>query len=226
MAKSDVTQEQARAVIDRVAQELGLLVADTSGFIKVQGPSNKHRIYVQKSRTLNRIDTTLVLPTDDPAYKALSAPNGSISSHVTPDLEQLERVLRMLGDSSLTTQVANKPRPFAATKAPAARKPKPTDEPVSEVKLEPVPEGGSLKDRLEAIRDGARQARIRRYMENHDLSQDEAELVADKKATLDEVLEQRSAVDRAEAVAVAAEAGIDAIFEARIPELCDQSRMN
>jgi hypothetical protein len=208
MAKSDVTQEQARAVIDRVSQELGLLVADTTGFIKVQGPTNKHRIYVQKSRTLNRIDTTVVLPTDDPAYRALQAPNGSIISHVTPDLEQLERVLRMLGDASLGTQTPNKPRPFAATKAPAARKPKPTVEPVSEVKLEPVPEGGSLKDRLAAIRESARNARVRRYMENNDLSQDEAEQVADKKASLDEVLAQRSAESQVELHELVAETGI------------------
>lgn len=212
MAKSDVTLEQARAVIDRVAQELGLLVADTSGFVKVQGPTNKHRIYVQKSRALNRIDTTLVIPTDDPAYKPLAAPNGSISSHITPDLEQLERALRMLGDATLTTQVANKPRPFAVSKQSPVRKPKPTDAPV-EVKLEPVPEGGTLKDRLEAIRQSARKARMRRYVENNNLTEDEAELVADKKATLEEVLEQRTAVDRSQAMDVAAEAGLDALIE-------------
>lgn len=208
MAKSDVTQEQARAVIDRVAQELGLLVAETSGFIKVQGPTNKHRVYVQRSRTLNRIDTTLPLPTDDPAYKGLAAPNGSISCHVQPDLEQLERALRMLADSSVGTQVPNKPRPFAAVKAPAARRPKPVAEPMLETALEPVPEGGSLKDRLRAIRDSARAAKVRRYVENG-MSEDEAEAVVAGKVTAADVGETIRNATEAELSQVAVESGIE-----------------
>lgn len=212
MSKSDVTQEQARAVIDRVAQELGLLVAETSGFIKVQGPTNKHRIYVQRSRTLNRIDTTVPIATDDPAYKALAAPNGSIASHITPDLEQLERALRMLADATLGTQVPNKPRPFAATKAPAARRPKPVAEPMSETVLEPVPEGGSLKDRLAAIRDSSRKAKIRRFVENNALSEEEAEAVVSGKITLESLTESVDNARTAEALELLQESGIEVVY--------------
>lgn len=190
MSKTDVTQEQARTVIDRVAQELGLLVTDTSGFIKVQGPTSKHRIYVQRSRTLNRVDTTLPIPADDPAYKGLSAPNGSIACHVQPDLAQLERALRMLADPAFGTQVPNKPRPFAANKAPAARKPKPTVEPVEEARLAPIPEGGDLKTRLGKIREGARKARVQRILQNPekygDMSEAEAEELVDSKVNLED----------------------------------------
>ncbi len=209
MAKSDTTQEQARAVIDRVAQEIGLLVSNTSGFVKILSPSNKHRIYVQLSRTLNRIDTTLPIPTDDPAHKPLSAPNGSVTCHITPDLEQLERALRMMIDPALSTQVPNKPRPFAASKAPAARKPKPLSEPMSETALEPVPEGGSLKDRLAAIRDSSRRAKVRKFVENHGLTEDEAEAVVSGKVTLESFTESVDNAVSAEALEVLYEAGIE-----------------
>ena len=211
MSKSDVTQEQARALIDRVSQEIGLLVADTSGFIKVQGPANKHRLYVQKSRTLNRIETTVPLATDDPAYVQLPAPNGSVACKVLPTLEHLERVLRMLGDASLSTQVPNKPRPFAATKAPPARKPKPVALPVPEAELTPVPEGGSLKDRLAFIHERARKAKVRRYMENNGLSEADAEAVVDGKVSLEDLTASQEATQSAEALEVMAEAGIEAV---------------
>lgn len=211
MSKTDVTLEQVQAVIDRVAQELGLLVNPTSGFIKIQGPSNKHRVYVQKSRTLNRIDSTLPIPADDPAYKPLAAPNGSIVCHVTPDLEQLERALRMLGDSTLGTQTPNKPRPFAANKAPAARKPKPTAEPV-EVKIAPVPQGGSLKERLEKIRESARKARVQRVLQDPEkygaMAEDEAEALIDSKVSLEEFAANRMAQTSVEIADIQAETGI------------------
>lgn len=211
MSKSDVTQEQARSVIDRVSQELGLLVADTSGFIKIQGPTNKHRLYVQKARTLNRIDSTIALEADDPAYKQLAAPNGSVACQIVPTLENLERMLRMLGDASLTTQVPNKPRPFAATKAPPARKPKPLELPVPEAELAPVPEGGSLKDRLAKIKESARKAKVRRYVENHNLSETDAEAVVEGKVTLEDLLENRNASRTGEALDLMSEAGIEAV---------------
>lgn len=210
MAKSDVTQEQARGVIDKVAQELGLLVGETSGFIKVQGPSNKHRVYVQRSQTLNRIDTTLPIPDDDPAHKPLSAPNGSISCHVQPNLEQLERALRMLADTTMATQVPNKPRPFAATKAPPARKPKPVAEPVADSDLAPEPPGGSLKSRLALIHQQARSARIRRFVENDGMSEAEAIAVVDGKARLSEVKEALSNQENAELTETLRETGIEA----------------
>ncbi len=212
MSKSDVTLEQARAVVDRVAQELGLLVADTSGFIKVQGPTTKHRVYVQKSQKLNRIDFTHPLPSDDPMYKPLSNPNGSIACHVVPTLDNLERVLRMLTDPSLGTQTPNKPRPFAATKAPAPRKPKPVAEPVLEARLEPIPPGGSLKDRLAKIHASARKARIRRIMENPEqygsLSEDEAAAIVDGKAKPEDVKEAADNSAAAELASIVEETGL------------------
>jgi hypothetical protein len=212
MAKSDVTQEQARAVIDRVAQEVGLLVAETSGFVKVQGPTNKHRIYVQRSRTLNRIDTTLPFASDDPAYKALPAPNGSVTCQIQPSLENLERGLRMLADASLGTQVPNKPRPFAATKAPARRVPKPVEEPLAESDMELASEGPStkdLKDRIAKIRASAKAAKIRRYVENHGLTEQDAESVADGHVTLESLIESVDNAASSEALDILSESGIE-----------------
>lgn len=212
MSKSDVTLEQAQVVIDRVAQEVGLLVNQTTGFIKIQGPSNKHRVYVQKSRKLNRIDTTLPIPSDSPMYKPLSAPNGAIVCNVQPTLEHLEAALRMLADSTLSVQTSNKPRPFAATKAPTPRKPKPTAEPVEEKKLVPVPQGGDLKERLAKIRESARRARINRILENPDkygiTDEGEAAELVDSKVSLDEFEAKRAAQSSVELADLQAETGI------------------
>lgn len=217
MAKSDVTIEQAQAVIDRVAQELGLLQKPTSGFLKVEGPTNKHRVYVQKSRSLGRIDCTIDLPTDDPAYKQLSAPNGSVKCHVVPDLVQLERVLRMLGDSNLGVQVPNKPRPFAATKQPP-RKPKAVAAPVPEEALEPAIDFGdgqvmTMKDRALHIRDRARAARANMLLENADkygeMTYEEAYEHVVRKTDLAELAEAHRARLTAETQEVLAEAGIE-----------------
>jgi hypothetical protein len=213
MSKSDITLEQAQVVVDRVAKELGLLVKETSGFLKVEGPTNKHRVYIQRSRTLNRIDFTVDLPTDDPMYKQLGAPNGSVRCHVLPSLENLERALRMLGDSSLETQVPNKPRPFAASKAPV-RRPKPIEQPVPEAALIPVIDGErlSLEARLHRIHERAREARIKRILENPDQfgakTRQEAEDIVDKKSQRDEDV----AADLAEADKNAGDAYLEGIL--------------
>lgn len=216
MAKNDITAEAARVVIDRVAQELGLLVAETSGFLKVQGPTNKQRIYVQRSKFLGRIDTTLPTTLEDgtpiQGTKPLSNPNGSVTCHLDGTLENLEFHLRRLGDGTIGVQVPNKPRPFAATKQPA-RKPKPTAEGV-DVMMAPEPtdefklDGLTLKQRLKAIATQARSARIRRYLENDDsgkLTEDMAADIVDGKATFEELV---GAVDLAVNDALA-EAGIE-----------------
>ena len=219
MAKSDITIEQARSKIDSVAQELGLLVAETSGFIKVQGPTNRHRIYVQRSRSLGRIDTTLPSADADgapmPGTKGLSAPNGSVTCHVEPTLEWLEFHLRRLGDASLGTQVPNKPRPFAATKQPA-RKPKAMAAPVPEEELEPVPEGGSLKDRVATIRSRARLARINRVKENFEKygftrppTDEEAAAIIDGKVSAEDLVEATSNAAASELDETLEEAGIE-----------------
>lgn len=216
--KSDITFEAAKLVIDRVTGELGLLVSETSGFLKVQGPTTKHRIYVQKSRNLGRIDTTVPLATDDPAYRALSSPNGSIASHVTPDLTQLERVLRMLADGSLGVQVPNKPRPFAATKAPAARRPKAVAPavPAEALKEGPTPAAKELADRLAVIKARGREAKINNILENPgrygEMTYEAAALWLDQKRTLKELEETHRASYAAEGLEAAQEAGLgDAI---------------
>ncbi len=212
MSKSDVTQEQMLVLADRLCQELGIHRKDTAGFFQFIGPTTKHRLYVQKSQTLNRIDFTIDLPSDDPMYKQLGTPNGSIKCHIVPTLENVERALRMLVDTSVGTQVPNKPRPFAATKAPAPRKPKPLAEPVPEARLEPVPPGGSLKDRLAKIHASARKARIRRILENPEqygtLSEDEAAEIVDGKAKPEEVKELADASAAAELSQLVEETGI------------------
>lgn len=219
MAKSDITIEQAEGVIAKVSAELGLLRSETSGFLKVQGPGNKHRVYVQKSRSLGRIDTTIPLAADDPAFKDAVADNGSISCHVVPDLEQLERVLRMLADSALATQTPNKPRPFAVNKAPTARRPKAVAPPIPADALREdrseVPK--ELEDRLAYLKARGREAKISNILENPEkygsLSYDEAAAWLDSKRTLRELADehrQQLQVETAAQVAdVAQEAGID-----------------
>lgn len=190
MAKSNIEMGQALALLDRVAQELGLLVGDTSFGKKIEGPTNKHRMYIQKGRFLGRIDTTVDLGPDDPAYVQLTAPNGSVKCHVKPDLGELERCLRMLGDSSMGTQVPNKPRPFAATKAPPVRRPKAVATPVPAEALKEIaidPAKKLLADRVATIHARARSARVRMVLENPEkygtLTEAEAEALVDGRGT-------------------------------------------
>lgn len=186
MAKSDIRIDQAYAVVDRVAQELGLLVSDTSFGKKIKGPNNKQRLYVQKGLYLGRIDTTLELTPDDPAYVQLQNPNGSIHCHVRPTLEQLERCLRMLADPSISTQTVNRVRPGAVSKAPTAHRPKPVAAPIPEEALKEIsvdPARAALADRIAAIARSARAARIRMVLENSEkygnLTEAEAEALVD-----------------------------------------------
>lgn len=191
--KSDIAMTQAIEVLDRVAQEIGLLVSDTSFGKKVQGPSTRHRLYVQRGLRLGRIDTTVPLAQDDPAYVQLSTPIGSIACHVRPDLVQLERVLRMLGDPAIGVQIPNRPRPFAATKAPGPRRPKAVAEPVPAEALESIPIDPArqgLEERIAVIRDRARAARVRMVLENPEkygvLSEAEAEELVDGRSREDD----------------------------------------
>lgn len=211
MAKSTIRIEEAHAVINRVAEELGLLVADAGFGKKIQGPANKHRLYVQKGQFLGRIDFTVPLEPNDPAYIQLAAPNGSVRCHVTPDLEQLERCLRMLGDDSLGTQVPNKPRPFAPTKS-SGRRPKAVEmaipaEALAELPVDPA--RAKLEDRIRVIHEQARAARIRMVLENPekygDLSGSEAEALVDGKFEGSDP----DAVSTAETDAIIRETGIE-----------------
>lgn len=222
MAKSDIKMESALAVMDRVAQELGLIVGDTSFGKKVQGPTNKHRIYIQKGQYLGRVDTTLPLEPDDPAYVQLSAPNGSVKCHVLPDLEQLERCLRMLGDGGLGVQVPNKARPFTAPKAPASRTPKAIAVPVPAEALVEAPVDRArmeLQERIDIIRQRARAARIRMVLDNPqrygELTEAEAEALVDGKlgqgVTVDDVAEAARNARLAESQELLEESGLDVV---------------
>jgi hypothetical protein len=221
MSKTDITLEQARAVVDRVAQETGLLTADTSGFIKVQSPSTKHRIYVQLSKRLNRIDSTMEM-TDAagnqvPGTLGVSNPNGSIKCHLEPTLENLEFHLRRLNDATLGVQVPNKPRPFAPSKTPIPRKPKPVAAPVPEEALVPVgPANGEepsidpdgLRVRLANIKARARDARIRRYVEDGH-SHDEAVAIVEGRVKLADLQEAAANREAADVTDLASEAGVE-----------------
>jgi hypothetical protein len=212
MAKSDITREQARAVIDNVAKEIGLIVVDTSGFVKIQSPNTKHRMYVQRSAALGRIDTTTPAFEPNgvavPGTKQLSAPNGSVTCNVEPTLEHLEYHLRRLCDASLGVQVPNKPRPFAASKQ-QTRKPKALEMPEED---EPVvvPEGGHLKDRLARLAERSRIAKINRHIENDPtgmLTFAEAEAIVDGRVDAEDMEHRASAADRD--ILAAIEAGIE-----------------
>lgn len=218
MAKSDVTAEMARALVDRIAQEKGLLVNETSGFLKVQGPTNKHRIYIQKSKMLKRIDCTLPVGTfdasgvGDPGTLPLSAPNGSITCHIVPELAHLERFLLMLADGNMGTQVPNKPRPFAANKVPARRQPRAVAPPVNEFDVGPteyIAAGGTLDERLSRIASGARKARIRNLMENRGISEEEAIAILDRKVEEEDVVASQTAANELQTGEVMREAGIE-----------------
>ena len=205
MAKTDITIEQALLVVDRVVNELGLIFsAAGKGFYQVVGPTTKHKVYIQKTRTLGRIDTSIDLDKDltgavgEPLRYELKNGNGSIKCHVSPSLENLERVLRMLGDAEIGTHVMNRPRPFTPTKAPE-RKPRPVTEPVPEIALQPVPEGGSLEDRLAGIRARGRLARINRLLENDTtgrLTREEAEAIEDGRISADDLEHRQDLAQR------------------------------
>lgn len=205
MAKTEITIEQALVTIDKVVNELGLLFsAQGKGFYQIVGPTTKHKVYVQKSKRLNRIDTSMDLPTDlvdsagVPLRVELKNPNGSVKCHVEPSLENLERVLRMLADADIGTHVMNRPRPFAATKAPV-HKPRPVTEPVPEIALEPVPEGGSLEERLAVLRARGRLARVNRLLENDTtgrLTREEAEAIEDGRISPDDLEHRRDVSQR------------------------------
>lgn len=205
MAKTDITIEQALVTIDKVVNELGLLFSTQGkGFYQVVGPTTKHKVYVQRSTRLNRIDTSMDLAADlvdaagVPLRIELKNPNGSIKCHVAPSLENLERVLRMLADAGVGTHVMNRPRPFAPTKDPV-RKPRPITEPVPEIALVPVPENGSLEERLATLRHRGRLARVNRLLENDTtgtLTREEAEAIEDGRISPDDLGHRRDVSQR------------------------------
>lgn len=212
MAKSEIARSEFESIIDNISKELGLIKSETSSCYKIQGPQNKHRIYVFKSKFLGRIDATLPLSADDPAFKEPVSDLGSITCRIIPTREQLERALKMLANNEIESQVINKPKPFAASKAPAARRPKQTDSAVeiNDSVPEPVGDDGlTLGERLKSISDRTRIARINRIIEEHGVQYADAEAVVDKRISLDEILSAVHSQNASEVSDFVAETGID-----------------
>lgn len=212
MAKTDISLENVEIVVDRIVAELRLLKKYNASFIQVTGPTTKHKIYIQRSKTLGRIDCSIDLPPDDPMREDLRSPNGSIKCHIVPSLENLERVLRMLGDATTGTHAPNKPpRPFGPVSAPKApvHRPKPLVEPLPAVALEPMSEEGSLDDRLARVKERARLARVNRILENDPtgrITRAEAEAVEDGRIELEDIVHADPAAGD---MTAAAEAGVE-----------------
>ncbi len=210
-------------LVTKVSEEIGLLNTETSGFFKISG-SSKHLIYIQKSRKLGLINTTLPLPVGEPGTRGLKKPNGSIVCHVEPDLMHLERFLRMLADAGTVKHEQNKPRPFAPSKPPV-RRPNPVVDPVPmstvlAVTIEPMefvdpddPRPPALQVRLARIHIAARKSRVDRWVDEG-FDRETAEKIADKilepEDAREHLVAQRASEGRSETVSgIVAETGLE-----------------
>jgi hypothetical protein len=211
MANKEVTIEEGRLLIARVAEETGLIVSDNKGFIKVTSPGTGHKIYVQKTGTLGRIDCSLDLPTEEVGKEVLrlplKAPNGAIKCHVVPTLEALEQVMRLMAAPDTEKREVNRPRPFAAN-----RNPRPVTQPMPEMALEPVAtvDGESLGDRLQRLKERGRLARVNRRLENDHtglLTRELAEALEDGRISEDDLAHVPDQASRE--VQAAIEAGVE-----------------
>ncbi len=201
--KTTIPLVEARNLINKLCEELGLLQRDTSSFIKIHSPANDHNVYVQMTVNMGRIDTSLPLAVDDPMYIGVDSPNGGIACHVSPSIENLEKVLRMLADPETPKKKSNKNRPFAATKKPDVRKLSTVAAPVDVSQTAdgtsvddgpsapgPTPQS-ELHERLMVIRDRARKARIARYLENDEtglMTKEQAENIVDGRVNADDII--------------------------------------
>ena len=220
----EVLTEDAMKLVNGLAQELGLLVTDTAGFHKLVSSATKHYIYIQKSRKLGVINCSLDVPKDEPGTKPLTKDNGSVRFQIVPELEHLERFLRLLSDPATPPFKAAKNRPFAVTKPPALRQPRPVAAPVPLSAIPAAAPGGfeadpedprpeRLQARIHLIKQQSRAARVRRWMEEG-FDQRTAEMIAGGLLEPDDAREhlraQRAAEGRSDsAEGVALEAGIE-----------------
>lgn len=195
MANKEVTIEDARVIIGRVSNEAGLIVSENKGFIKIVCLGTGHKLYVQKTGSLGRIDCSLDLPVEEEGKETLrlplKAPNGAIRCHVVPSADALERALRLIADPESGKREVNRPRPFAPTKG-QVHKPRPVAQPVPEMALEPVHtvEGQTLADRLQVLKERGRLARVNRRLENDQtglLTRELAEAIEDGRVSEDDV---------------------------------------
>lgn len=208
MANKEVTIEEARILITRVAEETGLIVSDNKGFIKVISPGTGHKVYVSKTGTLGRIDCSLDLPAEEEGKEVLrlplKAPNGAIKCHVKPTLEALEQAMRLMANPDTEKREVNRPRPFAANQV---HRPRPLAQPVPEMALEPIAtvDGETLGDRLQRLKERGRLARVNRRLENDTtgmLTREIAEAVEDGRVAEEDLehVPDRAARDVAEAI--------------------------
>jgi len=164
------TVEEARTVIDRLAEELGLAHTDNKGWIKIVCPGTGHKVYVQKTKDLRQIHCSLDLEAEEVGHETFRLPpkgqGGAVKCHIVPTLSNLERALRMIADPSVGQREVNRPRPFAPTRQ-AVHRPKPVTQPIPEDALEAVPEveGQTLGDRLAELKRRGRLARARKRVE-------------------------------------------------------------
>lgn len=167
MSSKRASIEDAVSLVTRVASETDLVVSETKSCIKVVSPGTGHKLYVHRTSSLTKIDSTLELEQEPEGRESLriplKAPNGAIRCHIVPSLEALEKALRLTADPKSGTRDASQPRPFAA-----ARQPRPVVTPLPEAAVTPVPtvEGQTLDERLRVLRDRGRRARAQRLVEN------------------------------------------------------------
>lgn len=214
MARTNITKEEARTLIDRMVEKHGLLVkGQDAGYLILTGPTNKHRVCIQNTKFLGRIDTTLPVKGQE-GTEDLKAHNGAITCHIVPDLKWLEHYLDMLGDGGVSKQVTNHPRPFAVQKSSAGpkRTPRAVAAPLEEdvgAPSEYIAEGGTLKDRLAEIAARGKRARIRMYVEEKGMTQEEAEAVVYGRIDESDVEEARSNAHSSELNELSREAGLN-----------------
>ena len=162
---AEVMFEDTMTFLNRVCQELNLRLEETSQFIKITG-STGHRVYVQKSKVLRRIDTTLpkdLLSAED--IVSLKEPLGAITCHIAPSIDALERVLKTLPTAAKL--VSTKNRPFEVK----PRKVKPLMQPLAVVSAPPPQQNEeqiTLSERVKKIKEAALQARIKMSLADPD----------------------------------------------------------
>lgn len=169
--KSTIPYSEAKALIDKICAELGYHQEPKSNFLKIESPVTKHRTYVQMSKNLSRIDTTLEIKGEEGTYP-LEKHNGSIKCHLDPTLENLERRLRMMADiETVGTQVVNRPRPMQIVRGPAPRVPRPT------VAAQPSALQQQYNEKLKRLKERQALAKRRRFLEEQGLSDDEVDRI-------------------------------------------------
>lgn len=219
MSRSNVPYEDAKSLIDRVCAEVGNRTVQLAQFLKIENPTTKQRIVVKYGKTLGQIDTTLPV-SGQPGTYGLSKPNGSITCHIEPSLDALERFIRMLADPATAHQVTNRPKPFAFVKGPAPRTPASAVQQASPstMVIRPGAQAKSkqeqdrhdeLVSRVNYLKQRRRVAQARMLEEERGVPHDIADMVAQGKLTVDEAIDAARNASSSELVDVLADTGIE-----------------